>query len=81
VRQVGDDVFRVDDLDVVRRLDVGSGDDTVTVLAQLKVTSSRLCSLKTTPLRFSRMLTTSSWTPSMDEYSCRTPAIVTSVAA
>jgi hypothetical protein len=32
--QVGDDVVRVDDLDVMRRLDVGGGDDAFAVLAQ-----------------------------------------------
>ena len=34
LRQVADDVTRVDDLDVVRGLDVGGGDRTFTVLAQ-----------------------------------------------
>ena len=74
-------MVRVDDLDVVRGLDVGTVTTPSPSLRRLSVTSSRLCSLNTTPLRFSRMLTTSSWTPSMDEYSCSTPAIVTSVAA
>jgi len=51
------------------------------VIARLSVTSSRLWSLNTTPLRFNRILTTSSCTPSIDEYSCSTPAMVTSVTA
>ena len=50
-------------------------------LRSTSVTSSRLCSLKTTPFRLSMMWTTSSCTPSMVEYSCSTPAIVTSVGA
>src|SRR5438552_4193288 len=48
---------------------------------RLRSASSRLWSLSTTPLRLSRISTTSSCTPSIVEYSCRTPAICTSVAA
>ena len=50
-------------------------------LRSTSVTSSRLCRRNTTPLRFSMMCTTSSATPSTVEYSCSTPAIVTSVGA
>jgi hypothetical protein len=53
LRQVRDHVVGVDDLDVVRGLDVGGGDaPAFAVLAQDRVTSSRLWSLNTTPLRF-----------------------------
>src|SRR5688572_8290714 len=42
---------------------------------------SRVCILRATCLRFSRMSTTSSCTPSMEVYSCSTPSISTSVMA
>src|SRR5262245_3669612 len=42
---------------------------------------SRVCILSATCLRFSRMSTTSSCTPSMEVYSCSTPSISTSVMA
>ena len=45
------------------------------------VASERLCSFITTPLRLRMTSTTSSCTPSIVEYSCSTPAILTSVAA
>ncbi len=46
-----------------------------------RLTSPRPCSFITMPLRFRSTSTTSSCTPSMVEYSWRTPAIFTSVAA
>ena len=46
-----------------------------------RIASARLCRRNTTPLRLSRMSTTSSRTPSSVEYSCTTPAICTSVGA
>ena len=46
-----------------------------------RMASARLCRRNTTPLRLSRMSTTSSRTPSSVEYSCTTPAICTSVGA
>jgi hypothetical protein len=78
---VRDDVLRIDDLDVVRDLDVGAVTSALRPLLEREDASSRLCSLSTTPFRLSRMSTTSSCTPSMVEYSCSTPAIFTSVGA
>ena len=51
------------------------------MLRNMTVSLLRHEEISTTPFRLSRMSTTSSWTPSIVEYSCSTPAIRTSVGA
>jgi hypothetical protein len=71
----------VDDFHVVRRLDVGGRDHAFAVLAQAQRDFIAVVQLEHHALEVQQMLTTSSCTPSIDEYSCTTPAIVTSVGA
>jgi hypothetical protein len=55
LRQVGDDVLGVDDLDVVRRLDVSGRDRAFAFLAQHQRDFVAVVQRKTTPFRFSMM--------------------------
>ena len=77
--QVRDHELGVDDFDVVVGLDVARGHRAWALLVQPQLGVSRECMRSATSLRFSRMSTTSSCTPSMLVYSCSTPAISTSV--
>jgi hypothetical protein len=58
--KVSDHVFRVDDFDVVRQLDITSTNRAFTFLGKLKIDHSRLCNLNTTPFEVQRISTTSS---------------------
>jgi hypothetical protein len=58
--KMSNDVIRIDDFDIVRDLDIAARTTPSPSLRDGGTTSSRLCSLKTTPLRLRRMSTTSS---------------------